>query len=174
MTTASPTTKLHSWGARLWGLAVLSFFAVINGGDAAASITGSGDSDPLWTSTIILILLACLAIRALRLGLVVTPEDVILRGWLRTRRVKRSAVTRVEVFGYSGAYNRDGTSRWFKMLVLTVEGGQVDIQAVAGRPKTIYRLADQLRLCLGLPQPAVERRRHSSPQRPQDAKEGHN
>lgn len=162
--------KIHSWGTRIWGLSVLAFFALIFGGDAAASIRGSGDSGPFWISTTILIMLAALAVRALRLGLVVTPDEVILRGWLRTRRVQRAQITRVDVFGYSGLYTRGGTSPWFKMLVVTIGGHQVDVQAVAGRPNPIYRLADQLRDCLGLPQPTFERRRHSSPQLPQDAK----
>jgi hypothetical protein len=108
------TTKVHSWGSRLFGLMVLPMGAgaVIMGMLERQDVAHGQDALP---GVLALGSLAVLAGRALRLGISINDDELTTRGWLRTRRFRRSAITRVDGRGYSGFYNRSSSSRTFTM-----------------------------------------------------------
>jgi hypothetical protein len=145
------TTKVHSWGSRLFGLMVLPMGAgaVIMGMLERQDVAHGQDALP---GVLALGSLAVLAGRALRLGISINDDELTTRGWLRTRRFRRSAITRVDGRGYSGFYNRSSSSRTFTMLVLTVDGREQDIQGVTGRATRTNERVSTLRDALGLTQ----------------------
>ena len=75
---------------------------------------------------------------------------MISRGWLRTRTTLRADISAVRAVNYSGILNCSGSSGLFRMVELEVAGKDVEILALVGRPTKVERLADQLRVALGL------------------------
>jgi hypothetical protein len=155
---------VHSWGSRLLGLTLLLMGAgaVVMG---MFELQDVADSPEVLPGVLVLGGLAVLVGRALRLGISIDDDDVTTRGWFRTRRFRRSAVTRVDGRGYSGLYNRFSSSRTFTMLVLTVDGREQDIQGVAGRAARTNDRLSELRGALGLAQNARNPRLHRSHRR---------
>ena len=144
----SAPTEVHSWGSRLLGvmLLLLAAGAVIMG---MFERQGMAPRPEVLPGVLILGSLAVLVGRALRLGIRIDDDSVTTRGWFRTRRFRRSAVTRVDGRGYSGLYNRFSSSRAFTMLVLTADGCEQEIPGVAGRAARTNERVSAMRDALG-------------------------
>jgi hypothetical protein len=128
--------------------------AVLLGFFIAATLGGIFDPTPgpdqptLMPGALVVALELFLLVRALRLGVTVTPEHVVSRGWLLTRRYPVGHVSGAGATGYSGGYNRWSRSKAFTMLWIRVDERAVDLPHIAGRPPKMHRLADELQVAL--------------------------
>ena len=69
---------------------------------------------------------------------------ILVRSLFRSRRVQVERVRKVRSIGYSGLLNRSSQSRFFKMLQLDLNEGELDIPSVVGRSGFINDLADRI------------------------------
>ncbi|WP_345502978.1 hypothetical protein [Pedococcus ginsenosidimutans] len=112
--------------------------------------TPGPDQPTLMPGTLVVAFELVLLVRVLRLGVTVTPDHVISRGWFLTRRYPRPSISGAGATGYSGGYNRWSRSKAFTMLWIRVDESAVDLPHIAGRPQKIHRLADELRVALSV------------------------
>jgi hypothetical protein len=123
---------------------------------AAAALGGIYDpvdrsaTGELWPGALFVAVPMMLALRGFIVGVVVVGDNVISRGWFRTRTITRADISAARAVNYSGYWNRSGSSKLFLMLQLRVAGSEVEIPAVVGRPVKVQRLASQLRDALSL------------------------
>ncbi|EAQ00310.1 hypothetical protein JNB_09064 [Janibacter sp. HTCC2649] len=81
--------------------------------------------------------LAGLLLRAPFVGLRITDDRVMRRGWVRTRTYLLGDVKTVASQSYSGNLNRGSRSKRFRMLYLKLSNGRiVDVPEVTGRKRT--------------------------------------
>jgi hypothetical protein len=113
-------------GATLWLAAAAAGAAGYY--DAHARLSGTADTSPGWLATA-----ACLvlAFRALRLGIVVTDQYVVVRSWLRSQRLHRAAVLGARAVPYRGALSPGG-GNYLTMLQLILPEDTLDVPAVVG------------------------------------------
>lgn len=100
---------------------------------------------PAWPGLVIVVILAVLIGRAIRLGMVIDRDDVTTRGLLMSRNTPTSGVLRVEAVGYSGQLNWYGQSRSLRMLRLDLQEGHRDVPMViafSGRAHAIEQRAN--------------------------------
>lgn len=114
--------------------------------------TEAVDEPQWWPGLWFVALPVALAVRGVFTGVVVADSDVVLRGWLRTRRVPRSQVLGVTTMKYSGVWNRGSESRVFRMLAIKTVDGTIEVPAVAARKAKAERLASALEKALFLPE----------------------
>lgn len=112
--------------------------------------TEGPDQPQWWPGVCFVVLPVALAVRGAFTGVIVAGSEVVLRGWLRTRRVPRSQVRGVTTMKYSGAWNRGGESRVFRMLAIKTVDGTIEVPAVAARKAKAERLASALDQALSL------------------------
>jgi hypothetical protein len=143
-------TQVFNWGSRALGSAFLVLFLVATVGGILDPTPGP-DRPILLPGVLVVAVELFLLVRVLRLGVTVTPDHVISRGWFLTRRYPRGAVSGAGAAGYSGGYNRWTRSKSFTMLWIRVNERAVELPQVAGRPQKVHGLADQLRTALQLP-----------------------
>ena len=111
----------------------------LQGIEETATSYFSGEALGGW---IFVFLWAVLALRALRVAVVIDEDVVRVRSLVRTRTLPRSAVKAVVSVGYSGFWNWSGSSGIFKMLQLRLRDGQsLDIPEISGTPRKINELA---------------------------------
>jgi hypothetical protein len=140
---------IANWNARIASIMVLLLLS-------AASLGGIYDppdrsaKGELWPGALFVAIPMMLALRGLTVGVVVVGDNVISRGWFRTRTIPRADISVVRAVSYSGYWNRHSSSRQFLMLNLEVAGREIEIPAVAGRPVKVQRLASQMGDALGL------------------------
>jgi hypothetical protein len=125
----------------LIALAAAAFGGIVDPSDAR-------DRPNWWPGALFVAIPIGLALRGLLVGIVVRESDLLLRGWLRSRRVSRDQVLAVTTTQYSGLWNRGSQSRQFSMLGLTTTTGLVEIPAVAARPDKAKQLASDVRRAL--------------------------
>ena len=104
---------------------------------------GVTDTAPGWLYTAACIIVA---VRALRLGIAVRDDRVIIRSWLRSRMVGRDDVLGAHAVAYDGALT-PGTSTFLVMPRLLMRAGDpIDGPAVIGLRRTgrIQRLTQRL------------------------------
>lgn len=142
--------RVSNPAAAIAAVAVLSAFALA----ALAGIldpTEHSDEVHWWPGVVFVLAPVAMAARGAMVGVVVTGSEVILRGWLRTRRIPRDHVLGVKTKKYSGHWNSARESRMFRMLAIKTTNGTVDVPAVAARQAKAKRLAAELRRALSLP-----------------------
>ncbi|MEO7267857.1 MAG: PH domain-containing protein [Knoellia sp.] len=124
-----------------------------------------GTGDPDWMFWIWVAVLAGLLLRAPLVGLRITDERVIRRGWLRTWTYPVAEVNKVRSRPYSGLLNGSiSESRTFRMLRLKlVDGRVVDVPEVAGGSRSTQRRVADANTGLHRDQVGVERRPHTGP-----------
>lgn len=137
---------LASPGYRALGGAIWLAAAVVGAAgfyDAHARLSGVADTSPGWLATAACLILA---IRALRLGVIVTDRHVVIRSWLRSQRLHRDAVLGARAVPYRGALS-PGPSGFLSMIQLIVPDGSLDVPVVLGltRGGRIPALAARLR-----------------------------
>lgn len=106
------------------------------------------DRPDWWPGVIFVAVPLLVAIRGAVVGVVVIESYVVVRGWLRTRRVPRDQIVAVTTRPYSGLWNRGSESRHFSMLALTTTSRSVDVPAVAANRAKAERLALEVRRAL--------------------------
>ena len=126
-----PRMVLANRGYRALGAAVWLGAAIAGAAgyyDAHARLSGTADTSPGWLATA-----ACLvlAVRALRLGVVVTDRYVVVRSWLRSQRLHRAAVLGARAVPYRGALSPGGWN-YLTMLQRVLPEATVDVPAVLG------------------------------------------
>ena len=144
------STEVFNEGSRVLGAALVLALLVATIGGMVDPTLGP-DPPTLMPGIVVVGLELILLVRAVRLGVTVTPDRVISRGWLRARTYSRSDVSGVGATNYSGGYNRGSTSGAFLMLRIHVGEVSVDLRHIAGRPRKVHQLADQMREALQLP-----------------------
>lgn len=112
---------------------------------------GMTDHSPGWLYTAAGLILA---VRALRLGVSLRGDEVVVRSWLRTRRLPRLLVAAAQVVPYAGALAPNLTTPLVMPRLLLHTGDYLDVPAVPGLART-GRMADlAARLTLALPDPS--------------------
>lgn len=106
-----PSVGLGRAGVAFWVLLELGLLVGVGAGGLAAPV-----SVALLTASV------ALALRAPVVGCSVGEDEVTVRSWLRTYRVRRDAVTDVRTLGYSGFANRFSSSRLLSVVALDVAG----------------------------------------------------
>ena len=134
-----------------WEIVVLLLFALAALGGVLDPTEGV-DEPQWWPGLLFVVLPVVLAIRGVFTGVVVADSHVVLRGWLRTRRVPRSQVLGVTTMKYSGVWNRGSASRIFRMLAIKTVDRTIEVPAVAARKAKAERLASALEKALSLPE----------------------
>jgi hypothetical protein len=132
-------------------IAVLLLFSTAALGGVLDPTSGADEPD-WWPGVGFVVLPVVLAVRGVLIGVVVTDSEVLLRGWLRTRRLPRDRVLAVTTKKYSGLWNRGSQSRLFRLLAIKTPKGVVDVPAVAARLEKAERLASTLRGALSVPE----------------------
>lgn len=130
-------------------IAVLVLFAAAALG-GVLDPTDAVDKPDWWPGVVFVVVPLLLAARGLRVGVVVRDTDVVMRGWLRTRRLSREDVLAVKTRRYSGLWTRGGESRLFRMLAIKTSEHTVEVPAVAARDAKAERLAAALRRALAI------------------------
>jgi hypothetical protein len=80
--------------------AVFALFALVLIGSLLDPAVNSGEPD--WPGWIFLAVSLAAIVRAVRLGLTITPDHVIVRSWLTTRRIPRSDILSARATPYDG------------------------------------------------------------------------
>ena len=132
-------------------IAVLLLFALAALGGVLDPTEGV-DEPQWWPGLGFVVVPLALAVRGVFTGIIMTDSEVVLRGWLRTRRVPRNGVLGVRTVAYSGVWNRGGQSRVFRMLAVQTADGTVEIPTVAARKAKAKRLASALENALSVPE----------------------
>lgn len=104
-----------------------------------------------WAGIPFLLVSLGLFLRGFLVGFVVFEDALLLRGWLWTRRVRRSQITAVQVARYSGCWTRWSETRLLTMLVVRTEHGKISAPEVAATSRKARRLALSLATALGVP-----------------------
>jgi hypothetical protein len=149
---AGPGSKrvvIANWNARLASTVFLLMFVVASLGGIYDPVDRPQQGQ-LWPGALFVAVAMMLALRGLTVGVVVVGDQVISRGWFRTRTIPRADISSVRAVNYSGLWNESSSSRLLLMLELSVAGSELEIPAVVGRPLKVQRLASQLRDALGL------------------------
>jgi hypothetical protein len=74
-----------------------------------------------------------LVIRALRLAVVVTADEIVIRSWVRRRRVATADVIGVVAVPYSGMWARGGSLFWLEELqLLQRDASEVLVPSIIG------------------------------------------
>lgn len=108
---------------------------------------GMTDRSPGWMYTAAGLILA---VRALRLGISLRGEEVVVRSWLRTRRLPSPLVAAAQVVPYAGALAPRIETPLVMPRLLLHTGDYLDVPAVPGLART-GRMADlAARLTLAL------------------------
>ena len=113
-----------------------------------------------WPGALFVAIPILLALRGLTVGVVVVGDNVISRGWFKTRTIPRADISAVGAVNYSGYWNRSSSSRQFLMLTLEVAVREIEIPAVAGRPVKVKRLVNQMGDVLGLARRSAQTGQH--------------
>ncbi len=150
---------IANWNARIAWVIVLFVFAAASVGGIYDPVDRSARGD-LWPGALFVVVAIIVAVRSLAVGVVVVGDKVISRGWLRTRTTFRADISAVRAANYSGILNGSGRSGLFLMVELEVFGKDDEILALVGRPTKVKRLADQLRVALGLETNSAEAGQH--------------
>ncbi|HEY0168099.1 MAG TPA: hypothetical protein VGB75_13740 [Jatrophihabitans sp.] len=132
-----------------WNIAYLLVLAAISLGAILDSI-GTVD-EPAWQEFGVVLAPILLAIRGVRVGVVVTDSEVLLRGWVRTRRLQRDQVLGVMTAPYTGLLYGGMESRIFRMLAIKTPDRTIEVPAVAARKAKAKRLAATVRHVLAPP-----------------------
>jgi hypothetical protein len=143
------TTRVHNPVLTFAAVGVLVVFAVAALG-GVLDPTDAADNADWWPGVLFVVVPLVIALRGVVTGVVVRESDVVLRGWLRTRRLPREQILAVTTKKYSGLWTRGSESRFFRMLALKSTNGTVEIPAVAARNMKAERLALRLRRALAL------------------------
>lgn len=155
-------TVIANWNARIASISVLLLLAAAALGGIYDPPDGSARGQ-LGPGALFVAIPILLALRGLTVGVVVVGDNVISRGWYRTRTIPRADISAVGAVNYSGYWNRYSSSRQFLMLKLEVAGREVEIPAVAGRPVKVQRLANQMGDVLGLARRSTQTGQHRKP-----------
>ena len=90
-----------------------------------------------------LAVLVAIAARTAFVGCYVDDRGIVVRSWLRTRRIERPAVAAVRPVAYSGFANRFSASRLLSMVAVEVVGRTlpIDLRFSADTPGRVRRRA---------------------------------
>lgn len=94
--------------------------------------------------------LVYLFVRAWFLGVRVTPTELRLRSWFRTRRIENSRIRGLELVRYDGLLSRGGRSRRLWTCRLQVGERQIPVWGLVGKRSTLERIGGTLVGQLGL------------------------
>ena len=153
---------IANWNARIASIMVLLLLSAASLGWIYDTPDRSAKGQ-LWPGVLFVAIPMMLALRGLTVGVVVVGDNVISRGWFRTRTIPRADISAVRAVNYSGYWNSSSSSRQFLMLKLEVAGREVEIPAVAGRPVKVQRLANQMGDVLGLARRSTQTGKHRKP-----------
>jgi Bacterial PH domain len=142
-------SRVHNSVLTYSAIAVLVVFATAAVG-GVLDPTSRVDEPDLWPGLVFVVVPLLIAVRGLTTGVVIQESDVLLRGWLRTRRLPREQILAVKTMPYSGVWTRGSESRLFRMLAIKTRKGMVEVPAVAARNAKAERLASRLRSALAL------------------------
>lgn len=134
-----------------------TMLGAVFGATGATGVGGALDPDvppsgsPAWLGWVLLACVLAFMARAWFIGLRITGTHVVRHGWLRNVAVQRPRISGVGSAGYNGLPFWGSSSSLFGMVVLRlVDGQQVEVPELVGRPDTVWRLVDQLRATLGV------------------------
>lgn len=146
-----PNLRLRTRGYRAFAAAVLvAFFVATLGGmfDPPPNVPDSGKG---W-GWVVLAVLGLLMWRTTRIGLALDGDQLLVRNWFRTRRVRAEQVAEVVVRPYDGMLTRG--SKYNRLLCLTLavtNGAPVTAWGLVGGRNAIQGLARTLSERLDVP-----------------------
>jgi hypothetical protein len=125
--------------------AVFVLFALATIGGLVDPAVDSGEPD--WPGWVVLAGSVAGIVRAIRLGLTVTPDHVIVRSWFTTRRIPRSNILGARATPYDG-WNGLDTHRVCQLeLVLRTRSEPLPVRSIVAttRSRRVQRIAYALR-----------------------------
>lgn len=133
-----------------------------------AGVTDPRAPEPGWSAEAVAFLVgsAAVAVRGPSLGVVVTPEHVELRNFLRKRVIPRVEIVDVRVANYDGmlAWGTPGGVLGLQVIDVRVRGGgSYKTFGVMGTTRGTKARAESLRLALGLGPAEPPRHRRDAP-----------
>lgn len=123
----------------------------------ATGVGGALDPDnppsgsPAWLGWLLLACVLAVMARAWFIGLRITATHVVRHGWLRNVAIARHRISGVGSASYNGLWVTGTNTSLVGMVVLRlVDGQEVEVLELVGRPDTVWGLVDQLSATLGV------------------------
>lgn len=141
----SDRTHLSTPYYRAFCTAVFVLFALVGLGSLLDPTIDSGE--PEWPGWVFVAVSLAAIVRAVRLGLTITPDHVIVRSWFTTRRIPRSDILGARATPYDG-WNGLDTDRVCQLqLELSTRREPLPVRSIVAttRSRRVQRIAYALR-----------------------------
>jgi len=105
---------------------------------------------PAWLGWTLLACALAVMARAWFIGVRITGTHVVRHGWLRNVSITRAPISGVGSASYNRLWITGSTSLFGLVVLRLVDGREVEVPELVGRPDTVSGLVDQLRATLGV------------------------
>jgi hypothetical protein len=133
------------WAFAWLGLAAVAVGAQVSGGEVVRQPSNAADATYFIGGCLVL------AVRAIRLCVVVTDSELRTRSWFWNRRWPRSAVQSVTLEQYSGAMTKFPSRRIFTIEIHLDDGRSFWVPSIVGSRSRVDAIVGQMREVMGLP-----------------------
>lgn len=125
-------------------MSILAFFLAVCVGAFLDPAVGA-QADPDWGFWAVALPMAALLVRGVFVGVSMTDDLVMKRGWFWTRSWPVTEIGYAGHSGYSGYLNRNSTSRRYHMVILVKPDDQhIEVPELSGRPGSVARFTQSL------------------------------
>jgi hypothetical protein len=116
------------------------------GGSLAAFVTATQSTDgPSAVAPMLIAGLAGgMALRALRVGVEIRGDQVIIREWLRTKKLARKNINAVAVVNYDGLISKGMTSKHLYIPQFRMDVGAVAARCLVGGRRAVLNVASDM------------------------------